>query len=417
MKTHKTDTAKLDLQTVRANFPSLNNDFIFMDNAGGSQTLKGVMDRIVEYLTNYDVQLGASYDVSVQAGQVLKETTSRVASLVNASRPEEVVLGASSTLLFRILSLCLAEDWKEGDEVIVTNSDHEANVSCWTDLRKRGIVVKIWRLNPETLTFDIDDLQILLSKKTKLVTMTHASNIIGTINPVKEIGKVVHEAGALFCVDGVAYAPHRRVDVQELNVDFYVFSFYKVYGPHIAILYGKYDLLKNMAGINHYFIGKEDVPYKFQPGGPNYELTYSLNGIIDYLLHLYDCHFSVRNVSLQQKFQNTFALFAAHEEDLSRKLLDYLLSKPEILIFGSKNCDMEIRVPTIAFIHKKISSDEIVRKVDKYRIGIRHGDFYAKKIAKDFKLEEKNGVVRVSMVHYNTLAEVERLIECFEEIL
>lgn len=283
---------KLDISFVRQQFPALKRDFVFMDNAGGAQVLKGVIDRISDYLSNTNVQLGATYKVSLESGRRLDEATIKVADYINAQRKEEVVIGASSTMLLRILSLTLSEQWQEGDEIIVSNSDHEANVSCWMDLRKKGIIVKIWKLNPETMQFDLKDLQALLSPRTKLVTLVHASNILGTINPIKIIAKVVHKAGALICVDGVAYMPHRLVDVQELDVDFYVFSTYKLYGPHLAAMYGKYDLLKKLESINHYFIGKEEVPYKLQPGNFNFELTYSLGAIPEYFEALHDHHFS-----------------------------------------------------------------------------------------------------------------------------
>ena len=395
----------LDLQYVRSHFPALQNDFVFMDNAGGSQVPQQVVERIGEYLSSYNVQLGASYEVSAMAGQKLKEVTSRLAGFIHARRPEEVVVGPSTSMLLRILSICLSRQWQAGDEVIVTNSDHEANVSCWMDLQEKGIVVKIWQLNPETLEFDLEDLRQLLSARTKLVAMVHASNILGTINPVRKVAEVVHDAGALLCVDGVAYAPHRPIDVQALDADFYAFSTYKVYGPHLAILFGRYELLREMDGINHYFIGKEEVPYKFQPGNFNYELTYGLQGILDYFDALQAHHDAP-----------LFDLIANHEESLAETLLTYLRDIPEVRIIGRADSKRDQRVPTISFVHEHFQSSDIVSKVDPYHIGIRFGDFYAKKLIHDLDLEEKDGVVRVSLVHYNTVEELNSLIKVFERI-
>ncbi len=410
------ENAGLDLSFVRDHFPALDKAYTFMDNAGGSQTLGLVIKNITEYLTHHDVQLGASYEISARAGKKLQTVTQELAQLVNAARPEEVVIGPSSTMLFRILSICLSEGWQAGDEVVVTNSDHEANVSCWMDLQAKGIVVKIWKVNPETLQFDLTDLKNLLTEKTKLVAMVHASNILGTINPIQQISKVVHEAGALFCVDGVAFAPHRLVDVQAFDVDFYVFSWYKVYGPHLALMFGKYDLLKNMPGINHYFI--DQIPYKFQPGNFNYELTYSLKGVCDYLTDLHDHQFpDAAKITTKEKYQKSFELIAQHEEKLASILLDYLKTKENISIIGQSTADKNSRVPTIAFVHKDLKSSAIVEKVDPHKMGIRFGDFYAKKLIADLGLEEKDGVVRVSLVHYNTEEEVRRLVEVFEDIL
>jgi len=404
---------KLNLDFVRKQFPALDRDYIFMDNAGGSQVPVTVIDRISEYLSSYNVQLGASYEVSAQATQELDQVMQLLAQNINAARKEEIIVGPSSTMLLRILSICLAREWQAGDEVIVSNSDHEANVSCWMDLQKQGIVVKIWKINPETLEFELNDLQNLLTRKTKLVAMVHASNILGTINPIKKIASLVHQAGALFCVDGVAYAPHRIVDVQEFDADFYVYSFYKTFGPHLAVMYGKYEILKKLEGLNHYFIGKDEVPYKFQPGNFNYELSYGLNGIFDYLDDLRNFHFTKDK---DQKVAACFNLFADHEENLTTRLLDYLHNIKQVRILGRGDADKNKRVSTVSFVHDKYKSSEVVGKIDKYNIGIRFGDFYAKKLIEDLGLVAKDGVIRVSMVHYNTLDEVNKLIEAFEEV-
>lgn len=408
----------MDIEFVRNQFPALEREFTFMDNAGGSQTLKKVTERISGYLLHHNVQLGASYKVSREAGEKLTYATKQVSKYINAGRPEEVVIGPSSSMLLRILSICISKQWQEGDEVIVTNTDHEANVSPWTDLKEKGIKVKIWKANPESLELEISDLNKLLTKRTKLVAVTHASNILGSINPIKEIAKTVHKAGALICVDGVAYAPHRRVDVRKLDVDFYVFSWYKTYGPHLAVMYGKYNQLYKMDGINHYFFTKKDVPYKFQPGNLNFELTYSLLGITEYFEQLFKHEFPrEKKIDFQQKMDKIFEHIGRHEERISKPLINYLAEHPDIKIIGKDTADREQRVPTISFVHRKMKSDEIVEKVDDYRIGIRFGDFYAKKLIEDAGLKEKNGVVRVSLVHYNSLDEVKRLIWVLKKVI
>lgn len=410
-----TSTTALELDFVRSYFPALQSGFTFMDNAGGSQTLKPVVDKISEYLLNYDVQHGASYEVSVKAVEKVNYATKELAKLINARDEKEVVMGPSSTMMFRILSLTLSQAWQPGDEVITTNSEHESNCSPWTDLEKDGIVVKTWKVDPETLELRIEDLEKLLTDKTKLVTIVHASNILGTINPVAEIGKIVHNAGALFCVDGVALAPHRHIDVQAMDVDFYVFSCYKVYGPHSALMYGKLHLLEALAGINHYFI--DEVPYKIQPGNKNFELTYGMSGLTDYLREVHDHHYAHDlSVSDQEKFKRSFALFAEHEEQLANRLIDYLNSRSDLMVIGEASGDKTKRVSTIAFYHKTMKSSDFVVQVDPYRIGIRFGDFYARKIVEALGLEEKDGVIRVSLVHYNTMEEVEALISVMEGI-
>ncbi|GAB4374402.1 MAG: cysteine desulfurase-like protein [Elainellaceae cyanobacterium] len=411
-------TLPLQLNYVRQQFPALAQDWVFFDNAGGSQTLQAVVNRISEYLLTSDVQLGASYAVSQLAGDRVLQAREAVATLINAADSTEVVMGGSTSLLLRILSLCISRLWGVGDEVIVTNSDHEANVSPWVDLKRQGMVVKTWQLNPETLEFDLSDLEALLTPRTRLVALTHASNILGTINPIRAIADLVHAHNALLCVDGVGYAAHRLVDVQALDVDFYAFSFYKTYGPHYAAMYGKREHLLSIPGINHYFIGENEIPYKFQPGNVNYELSYGMLGLCDYLSALAQHHNQTAiGQDLRQQMQQAFDLITTHEAMIGDRLLRYLTSKSQVRIIGHSNADQTKRVPTISFVVDGLDSATIPLLVDPYQIGIRYGDFYAKRLIADLGLVNQNGVVRVSMVHYNTLEEVDRLIECFERVL
>jgi cysteine desulfurase family protein (TIGR01976 family) len=407
----------LQLDFVRQQFPALTGDWIFFDNAGGSQTLKSVVDRISHYLLTSDVQLGASYEVSRLAGERVVEAARGVATLVNATDPSEVVMGASTSLLLRILAYSLSQTFSPGDEVIVTNCDHEANIGPWLELQRQGIVVKVWTLNPETLEFHLDDLVALLTPRTRLVALTHASNILGTINPIRPIADLVHAHGALICVDGVGYAAHRLVDVQALDVDFYAFSFYKVYGPHYAVLYGKREHLLTMPGWNHYFIGATDIPYKFQPGNVNYELSYGMLGLCDYLKALAQHHYGDNAASeMRSQLQQAFDLISDHEDVIGDRLLTYLNQKNNVRIIGLPEATQATRVPTISFVVDGMNSSTIPPQIDPHHIGIRYGDFYAKRLIDDLDLTAQNGVVRVSMVHYNTVEEVDRLIDCFEQI-
>lgn len=402
---------------VRQQFPALAGDWTFFDNAGGSQTLKQVVDRIREYLLTSDVQLGASYAVSQLAGDRVAKAAQGMATLINAKSPSEVVMGSSTTLMLRILALCLVQTWNPGDEVIVTNCDHEANIGAWVDLEKQGIKIKVWRINPETLQLHLEDLKLLLSDRTRLVAFTHASNILGTINPVKEITQLVHQQGAMVCVDGVAYAPHRLIDVQDLDVDFYAFSFYKAYGPHYALLYGKQEHLLAIPGINHYFIKETDIPYKFQLGNVNFELSYGMLGLCDYLSELAQVAYGEQTApDLRSQMRQAFELMSIQEEEIGDCFLKYLTSQSNIRIIGQPQANRSSRVPTISFVVEGVNSESITQHVDQYKIGIRFGDFYAKRLIEYLGLAKQAGVVRVSMVHYNTTAEVDRLIQVLESV-
>ncbi|BBD66253.1 cysteine desulfurase family protein [Nostoc commune NIES-4072] len=407
----------LNLDKVRQYFPALAGEWTFFDNAGGSQTLKKVVDRISEFLLSSDVQLGASYAVSQLAGERLALATRGMATLINTNSYKEVVMGPSTTMMLKVLSICLGQTFTPGDEIIVTNCDHEANIGAWVALEKQGMKVKVWQIRPDSLELHLADLEPLMSQRTKLVALTHASNVLGTINPIKEIAAFVHDRNAMICVDGVAYAPHRLVDVQDLDVDFYTLSFYKVYGPHHALLYGKEEHLLRLPGLNHYFIDQTDIPYKFQLGNVNFELSYGMLGLCDYLSELAQLHYGDQTApDLRNQMVQAFDLISIHEEHISDRLLNYLNSKSNVRVIGQSKADRKFRVPTISFVVDGMNSSTIPVKIDQHYIGIRYGDFYAKRLIDYLGLASQGGIVRVSMVHYNTLDEVNSLIEAFEQV-
>ncbi|HEY9887633.1 MAG TPA: cysteine desulfurase-like protein [Candidatus Obscuribacterales bacterium] len=413
----KTPLPPLQLDYVRRQFPALAGDWTFFDNAGGSQILKPVVDRITEFLYDSNVQLGATYGVSQTASDRVAQGTAAMATLINA-HPDEVILGASTSALFRMLAHCLGQTLQPGDEIIVTNADHEANISPWMELRQQGVVVKIWEVDPATWELPLASLEALLTPRTRLVAVTHTSNVLGTVHPIRQIADRVHAHGALICVDGVAYAPHRQVDVQALEVDFYAFSLYKVYGPHLALLYGKREHLLALPSYNHCFIDAAAIPYKFQPGGASYELSYSVTAILTYLQQLARHHWGAAIAPTPAaQLAQAFALIQAHETTLSDRLLTFLQSKPNVQIIGLSTADPERRVPTISFVVEGLQSDRLPPQLDPHKIGIRYGHFYALRLIEALGLSPQAGVVRVSMVHYNTLAECDRLIARLDELL
>ncbi len=410
-------TPPLDLAFVRSQFPALSGDWVFLDNAGGSQILGRVVDRISDYLKTSNVQLGASYAISQLAGERLQEAQRRTAEFVNAERPEEVVMGPTSTLLVQLLARAMAHQFTPGDEVVVTRADHESNIGAWVRLESIGVIPRFWEFNPQTQTLDLDDLGRVMSKRTKLVAFTHASNIFGTIHPVAEITRFVHDRGAKVCVDGVAYAPHRAVDVRAWDVDYYVLSLYKVYGPHHALLYGKYAHLLELENLYHYFIANDRIPYKLQPGNPNYELSYGAIGIADYLAELGARAGASAGVSPRAQMERAFGAIADHEEVLADRLLSYLSTKPRVRVIGAATADQAVRVPTISFVVDGLDSETIVRHIDTLQIGIRFGDFHSRRLVEHLDLSRHHGAVRVSMVHYNTVEEIDRLIAGLDEVM
>nr|WP_315240971.1 cysteine desulfurase-like protein [uncultured Albidiferax sp.] len=405
----------LNLDHIRAEFPALSNDCAYLDNAGGSQVLRRVADRVRDYLLTSSVQLGASYAQSQDAGAKVLAARRAVAELINAPFDDEVVMGGSTTSLMFQVTQAIQLGIRPGDEVIVSNTDHEANIGGWMRLQAAGAVVKVWEVNPETLVLDLADLDRLLSPRVKWVAVTHASNILGTINPINEIARRVHAVGARLCVDAVAYAPHRLVDVQASGADLYVFSFYKVFGPHYAVLWVQRELLLSLPSLNHYFIGADVLPYKLQPGNVNYELSYGCMGINDYLVAVGSQLGSTGTA--RQKMQCAFDAFEQHEDALAERLLAYLRGKKSVRIIGMDSAANGGRVPTISFMVAGQMSESIVRHTDRFGIGIRFGDFYAKRLVESLGLHTQGGVVRVSIAHYNTFAEIDKLIKHLDEVI
>jgi cysteine desulfurase family protein (TIGR01976 family) len=401
----------LDLAYVRSQFPALQDGFAYFDNAGGSLVLANVADRVRDYLLTTSVQTGASYPQSQRAVERLREARARIALMLNASRPEEIVLGPSTTVLCQWLSRAMEGQLQPGDEIVVTNFDHESNIGPWRRLAERGIVLKTWNLDPETLTINLDSLDRLMGPRTRLVAVTHTSNILGTINPIAKIARRVHACGAAIVVDAVAYAPHRAVDVQAWDVDYYIFSFYKTFGPHFAVLYGKYDALLELDGLYHFFYGRDKVPMKLEPGNTNYELAWGSAGIVDYLDALGG------GTGDRAAITRAFEGIAAQEAALAERLLAYLRARNDVRIIGHRTSDAALRVPTIAFKVDGRHAEEIVRAVDAAQVGIRFGDFHSRRLIEHLGLATDGGVVRVSMVHYNTLEEVDRLVAALDACL
>lgn len=378
---------QLDETEVRAKFPALKQDQVFFDNAGGSQTLGTVIDSIRDYLLQNNVQLGASYPVGQKSTAKYKDGYEAGASFINAN-PDEIVYGSSTTQLFRNLSFAL--DFEPGDEIIVSTIDHEANISPWVDMAKRqGLKLKWWRpttgTSPRLVPGDLID---LLSPRTRLVTCTHASNVLGHITDVKAIVAEAHAVGALVCVDGVAYAPHRPIDVQELGVDFYSFSWYKVFGPHVALLYASWRAQQHIRSLGHFFNPKATLEDKLGLAGGSYELCQAVTPVVNYLL---------------AQGMSRWPAIEKHEAELHTVLLKTLQQIPHVTVYGLGYGDMSWRLPTISFTVKGWNSKKLVEAIEaESNFGCRWGSFYSQRLVRDILNLGPEGVVRVSMVHYNT---------------
>lgn len=412
------------VDVARVHFPSLLSGFVFADNAGGSQCAELVAKRILDYLVNTNAQLGADYSISAESTRRVSAGIAVAAELFNAASPDEIVLGSSSTLNLENLARSIEEGILDDEQIVVTG-EHEANVGPWKKLAARkGLTLKHWRpritdpSNPYSFAYEVEDLLPLITAKTRLVAFSACSNILGSIVPVKDVIAAARSRAAElgvrkieFSVDCVAYAPHRRMDVQDWDVDYAVFSFYKVFGPHISALYTRAAALRSsVASIAHHFLRVDTVGYKLQPGGPGYELVHGAAGVPIYL----------RSLTPEGTLEAAFVASAAQESALSDRFLGFLRGyAPRVRIVGDAH-NGSSRAPTISFVVQGIRSRDIVRACDETgTIGIRYGHFYAYTVVTEMdpKVDIDDGVVRVSLVHYNTVDEVDRIIDVLKGVL
>lgn len=406
----------LDVDFVRSQFPAfkdpLTKKWSFFENAGGSYVPNAVINNLTTFMTSTKVQPYAEYEMSKIAGNKMDEAISVFAKMINAKN-NEILIGSSTTMNFYVLSNSFRKILKSGDEVIVTNQDHEANISPWRRLEEKGIKIKEWKINNITGELEIEKFENLLSDKTKLVAVTHCSNIVGSINNLKLIADLSHKKGAYVIGDGVSYAPHGLPDVKKLDVDFYAFSLYKTYGPHLALLYGKEEILKKLPNQNHEFL-IDQVPYTLNPGGPNHEELVSLLGIYEYFESLYNHHYNEKE-TIVSKINKINSLIDKHEEELANPLLEYINTRKDLKLIGKNKIINKNRAPTISFTHKTKSSKDLSNFLVLNKIATRNDNFYAWRCLKALGIDTEDGVVRLSMIHYNTKEEIKNLIKILDK--
>jgi cysteine desulfurase family protein (TIGR01976 family) len=407
----------LDVAFARQQFPALASGWALFDNAGGTVPPRQVIERVTAYLSGYGVQLGASYALSAEATELVARGRAAAASLIGAA-PDEILLGGSTTINTFVLARAIALWFGPGDEIVVTDLDHESNIGAWRRMaEERGSIVREWRARPETAALELEDLELLLSERTKLVCFTQCANVVGRIHDAAGAIARIHAAGAKALVDGVAFAPHRRVDVKALDADFYLVSLYKIFGPHVGVLYGKKEHLRAARGVNHFFFGEQDVPYKLQPGNVNHELVASLPGIQALLDDVYRHHQPGGAADENGRRQAAFDLFEQHEEALAERLLGYLRQHPRVRILGPTTADRRERVAIVAFTVPGRRASEIPAALDAQKLAVRDGHFYAHRAMDHFGLLASGGVVRASFAHYNTLEEADRLVAALDRVL
>ena len=411
----------LDLPAIRSQFPALNRPAIFFDNPGGTQIAKPSLDRMNQYLLECNANHGGAFATSVASDAVLEEAHQAMADFYHASSSEEIIFGNNMTTLTLYISRSISKEWKEGDEIVVTRLDHDANVTPWVlAAQDRGVNVNWVDFDVEDGTLKLDDLQRALERKPRLLAVGYASNGLGTINPVDKIIKMAHEAGTLVYVDAVQYAPHGHIDVGQLDCDFLVSSAYKFFGPHAGILYGKRELLEKLFA---YKVrpATNELPGRFETGTQNHEGIAGVLGAIEYFQWI-GREFGnggTEGKDKDRRFELKQGMNAIHayELELSRALLAALESVPGLRIYGLTDPQrLEDRVATFSFRLRDLHPRLVAEKLAEQGIYVWDGNYYALNVTERLGVEDRGGMVRVGAVHYNTLEEVKQLKEALLKI-
>lgn len=410
-----------DVERVRKQFPALSlrvGDLpaVFFDGPAGSQVPQSVIDAMVRYLTQTNANHGGAFETGRKSDQLLHDAHAAVADFLGSPDADCVAFGANMTTLTFALSRALGRTWKHGDEVIVTDLDHDANVTPWVlAARDAGAVVKHLRVRPADATLDLDDFHSKLSSRTKLVAVGYASNITGTINPVREITKAAHAAGAQAFIDAVHFAPHGLIDVVDIDCDYLACSAYKFFGPHVGILYGKRERLETLPAYKLRPV-PETIPDRWMTGTQNHEGIAGTLAAVEYLAEL------GRSVggaagSRRQAMQWAYRAIGEHEQQLAAKLIEGLLALRGVRIWGiTEAARLADRAPTVSFTHERKSPDEIANQLAARGIFVWAGNHYAVPFTQAMNLEPA-GTLRVGLLHYNTEAEIDRLLATLREIL
>lgn len=402
--------ATITNKELRSQFPSLDRGVAYFENAGGSQVPRQVIERVSDLFLHGYVQTGAGYRDADYVDDVTGKAKKFANVLMNGERMGETLVGPSTTALLHRLSDAMAPTVQQGDEIVVSVANHEANIGPWLKLERHGAKVVWWGVDPLTGAVSYEELGRLLTTRTKFVALAHTSNLLGDITDVALVAKMAHESGAQIVVDGVAFAPHQAVDVRSWDVDFYAFSFYKVYAPHIAALFGKSEAWAALKGPNHYFIPDDAFPWKFELGCQPYELLAGVLGLADYLSLL-----AGRPEHDRQTVETAFQVIRSTELKAQEAILEYLLARNDIRLVGPT--DLSNRHPTFSFVHDQLPSNVIATRANQAGVGVRNGHMYAKRLCEALGVAPDPGFVRVSAVHYNDSDDVTALLTALDAAL
>ena len=415
----------LDVEFVRSQFPAFQEPSLLgwahFENAGGSYACRQVVDRLTAFYRQTKVQPYYPFPASQAAGEAMDEAYVRLAGYLNVSE-DEVHLGPSTSQNNYVLANAFAAAWGAGDEIIVSNQDHEANAGVWRRLAETGAAVKEWSIDPESGELDLERLHCLLSPRTRFVAFPHCSNVVAHPNPVRQIVDAVKSVApdAVVLVDGVSYAPHGLPDVAALGVDVYLFSLYKTWGPHLGLMTVERELALELANQGHFF-NAGDPRKRLLPAGPDHAQIAAAAGVAEYLDRVWAHHAppsdTTRGGSVEpaERGRQLHDLFVGYETGLLERLLGWLRERDDVRIVGPT--DAARRAPTVSFVPVRKTVSDVLTGLTSHKVMAGSGHFYGVRPLGALGIEDDPGVVRVSFVHYTTADEVAQLIKALEHVL
>ena len=407
------DMPEFPVDQLRAAFPALQDEFIFFDNAAGAQSPQTVLNAVANHLLHRNVQRGGRYKQSLEVDAAIAQARASVALLVNARHPDEISFGMNATSFMRLISIAIGQSLKDRREIIVTDLDHEANIAVWLALEREGAKIIWWhfredgRLHPE-------DLEKLLSPRTRIVACTLASNAIGSILDIAEVSKRAHAAGAEVFVDAVHYGPHGPIDVQSFDCDYLVCSGYKIFSPHMGFLWGRLETLNALPTFREDFV-PDVTPAKLEIGTYIYENVAGMDAAVRYLEDLGRQLNPAAN-SRRAAIVAATAAIRNYEAQLSCAMLG-ALATAKATVYGITTLEQIAgRTPTLCFNLPGVPPAKVTEELARQNIGVRDGHMYSPRLMNRLGLTKESGAVRASLVHYNTLDEVKRFGNALAEI-
>ena len=404
----------LDLDFIRNQFPAFQSQSLqgqaFFENAGGSYMCRQVIDRFNRYYHDRKVQPYGFFKASIEAGEEMDLAHIRLARYLNVQR-DEVMYGPSTSQNTYVLAQAFLGRLNQGDQVIVSEQEHEANAGAWRRMADQGITITIWPIDADTGRLNIADLMALMTDRCQIVAMTHCSNIVAEIHDIRAVADLIHDAGGILVVDGVSYCPHGLPDVTALGADIYMFSLYKTYGPHQGAMVIRSSAKHLIAPQAHFF--NHDIPDKYMvPAGPDHAQVAASNGIFDYFDAVDDHHGGEDDGGRPKRVE---ALFREAEHANLQLVLDYLSARNDIRLIGPD--DAAVRAPTVAFTCRHMDAEDIATKLADHGVMAGAGNFYAIRPMQAMGIDPDKGAVRLSFVHYTSRDEINQMLTALDQIL